>query len=238
VSYVRVSTRRQGQSGLGMEAQQNAVRAMAARNGAQIICEYTEQESGKSATRPKLLEAVRHAKLTNSTLVVAKLDRLARNAWFTKTLKESRLKFVCCDNEHANPLTIDILAAIAEHEALAIAHRTKVALEVAKNRGKLLGSARPNHWKGREDRARLGQERGQPLATERNAKNAEEFYCDFLVPEFKRRRESGESLETIVEWLNANHFQTRRQKQFTVVAVWRIIKRYLGTEYLGRVAVA
>ena len=119
VAYYRVSTKKQGRSGLGLEAQQKAVRAMADRNGATIIAEYVEVETGKSAKRPKLLEAIHHARLTNSTLVVAKLDRLARNAYFTRTLKDSKQKFTCCDNEHANDLTIDLLAVIAEHEARA-----------------------------------------------------------------------------------------------------------------------
>ena len=149
VAYYRVSTKKQGRSGLGLEAQQKAVRAMAERNGATIIAEYIEVETGKSAKRPKLLEAIHHARLTNSTLVVAKLDRLARNAYFTRTLKESKQKFTCCDNEHANDLTIDLLAVIAEHEARAIATRTREALAVTKERGKMLGSARPGHWDGR-----------------------------------------------------------------------------------------
>ena len=149
VAYYRVSTKKQGRSGLGLEAQQKAVRAMAERNRATIIAEYIEVETGKSAKRPKLLEAIHHARLTNSTLVVAKLDRLARNAYFTRTLKESKQKFTCCDNEHANDLTIDLLAVIAEHEARAIATRTREALAVTKERGKMLGSARPGHWDGR-----------------------------------------------------------------------------------------
>ena len=122
VAYYRVSTKRQGRSGLGLEAQQKAVRGMAERNGAVIIAEYIEVETGKSASRPKLLEAIHHAALTNATLVVAKLDRLARNAYFTRTLKESKQKFTCCDNEHANDLSIDLLAVIAEHEGAGQCH--------------------------------------------------------------------------------------------------------------------
>jgi DNA invertase Pin-like site-specific DNA recombinase len=107
VSYYRVSTSRQGQSGLGLEAQQQAVQSMAKKNGANIVAAFTEIETGKSTSRPKLAEAVRHAKLTNAILVVAKLDRLARNAAFMQALKEARLRFICCDNEFANELTID-----------------------------------------------------------------------------------------------------------------------------------
>mgnify|MGYP005839394089 FL=1 len=117
IAYYRVSTKRQGRGGLGLEAQQKAVRALAEKDDAAIIAEYIEVETGKSVSRPKLLEAIEHARLTNATLVVAKLDRLARNAYFTRTLKESKQKFVCCDNPDASDLTIDILAVIAEHEA-------------------------------------------------------------------------------------------------------------------------
>lgn len=233
VAYFRVSTRRQGQSGLGLEAQQQAVESMAARNEATLLCSYTEIESGKSTKRPKLAEAVRHAKLTNSILVVAKLDRLARNFHFLRTLKESKLKFICCDNEHANELTIDLLAVIAEHEAKAIAARTKAALAVVKVRGKKLGSAREGHWEGREDQRRAGIEKGQPLAVAENSRKAQEHYCDFLIPEIKIRREAGASLEQIVSWLNGQGFTTRRGNSFTVTAVWRLIDRYLGKEYLG-----
>ena len=186
VAYYRVSTKRQGESGLGLEAQQKAVHALAEKYGATIIAEYIEVETGKSAKRPKLLEAIQHAGLTNATLVVAKLDRLARNAWFTRTLKESKQKFVCCDNPDASELTIDLLAVIAEHEARAIATRTREALAVAKERGTLLGSARPGHWDGREDRRAFGQKKSQPLASAANAKKASDrnqpIVCQDQVP--------------------------------------------------------
>ena len=241
VAYYRVSTKKQGRSGLGLEAQQKAVRAMADRNGATIIAEYIEVETGKSATRPKLLEAIHHAGLTNATLVVAKLDRLARNAYFTRTLKESKQKFTCCDNEHANDLTIDLLAVIAEHEARAIATRTREALAVTKERGKLLGSARPGHWDGREDRRALGLKKSQPLAAASNSQKAKVRYQTVLVPEIKRRREAGESLVTITAWLNEQGFRTRPTKRcpegsiFTPKMVWRLIDRYLGKELLGNI---
>ena len=214
---------------------------MAERNRAVIIAEYIEVETGKSATRPKLLEAIHHAGLTNSTLVVAKLDRLARNAYFTRTLKESEQKFTCCDNEHANDLTIDLLAVIAEHEARAIAARTREALAVTKERGKLLGSARPGHWDGREDRRALGYKKSQPLAAASNSQKAQARYQTVLVPEIKRRREAGESLVMITAWLNEQGFRTRPTNRcpegstFTPKMVWRLIDRYLGKELLGNI---
>ena len=151
VAYYRVSTKRQGESGLGLEGQQVAVAAFAKQHGASIIASYIEVESGKRSDRPVLAQALGHARLAKATLVVAKLDRLARNVAFLSALMESGVDFVACDNEHANRLTIHILAAVAEAEAKAISERTKTALAAAKRRGVKLGSARPGHWKGREE---------------------------------------------------------------------------------------
>jgi DNA invertase Pin-like site-specific DNA recombinase len=234
VAYYRVSTKRQGKSGLGLEAQQKAVHEMAARNGATILAEYIEVETGKSSKRPKLHEAIRHARLTNSTLVVAKLDRLARNAYFTRTLKESKQKFTCCDNEKANDLTIDLLAVVAEHEARAIATRTREALAIAKDRGTLLGSNRPGHWDGREDRRQAGTTNGLSLAVAEYSRIARDHYADVIVPKMKEWREQGRSLDEIAALLNADGFTTRRdQKPFTKATVWRLLDRYLGGEFLG-----
>jgi len=114
VAYYRVSTKRQGKSGLGLEAQQEAVHRMAQFNGATIIAEYVEIETGKNSARPKLHEAIHHARLTNSTLVVAKLDRLARNCYFLNCLLHAELDFVCCDNPYADRFNIQVLAAVAK----------------------------------------------------------------------------------------------------------------------------
>ena len=240
VAYYRVSTKRQGESGLGLDAQQKAVHGLTATKQGPLLAEYVEVETGKSAKRPKLLEAIQHAKLTCSTLVVAKLDRLARNAHFTRCLRESGVPFVCCDNPNANELTIDLLAVIAEHEAKAISTRTREALAIAKERGTLLGSARPGHWDGREHLRLAGLTKGQAVGAAANAAKARERYQDVLIPEIKRRREAGQSLEEIVAWLNEQGFTTRPSKRcpngskFTISAVWRLIERYLGKEYLGR----
>lgn len=118
----------------------------------QKVQSYTEVESGKRKDRPQLTKAIGHAKLARATLVVAKLDRLARNVAFLSALMESEIDFVACDNPHANRPTIHILAAVAEDEVRRISERTKAALAAAKRRGIKLGSARPGHWNGREDR--------------------------------------------------------------------------------------
>jgi DNA invertase Pin-like site-specific DNA recombinase len=147
ISYLRVSTQRQGRSGLGLEAQRNAVAAHAA-DGA-IIREFQEVESGKRQDRPQLDAALKECKLTGATLLVAKLDRLARNVEFTARLMNSGVDFVAADNPHANRLTIHILAAMAEHEREQISHRTKAALAAAKRRGvKLGGKRKGSGWRG------------------------------------------------------------------------------------------
>ena len=101
--------------------------------------------------------------MTNATLVVAKLDRLARNSYFLNCLLHSKLDFVCCDNPYADKFNIQVLAAVAEHEADQIAARTKAALAAAKVKGKLLGSSRPGHWEGREHLRDAGIEKAQPM---------------------------------------------------------------------------
>ena len=227
VAYYRVSTRRQGASGLGLEAQKKDVASLAVQTEGPITAEYVEVETGKTATRPKLAEAIRHAKLTNSTLVVAKLDRLARNAHFTRCLRESGVPFLCCDNPNANELTIDILAVIAEHEAKAIASRTKAALAVARERGTLLGSSRPGHWDGHEDRRQAGGAKGRPMGTAENARRAAEYYGDVIVPKAQAWHVMGKTCQEIADLLNADGFTTRRRKPFTAMAVWRLLDRYV-----------
>lgn len=145
VAYYRVSTARQGESGLGLDAQRAAVTRHLHNVGplAQLVGEFTEIESGKKHTnRPQLAAAIAQAKRSQATLIIAKLDRLARNVHFISGLMESAADFVACDMPHANRLTIHILAAIAEHEREMISARTKAALEQVKARGTQLGNPR------------------------------------------------------------------------------------------------
>jgi DNA invertase Pin-like site-specific DNA recombinase len=139
VAYLRVSTERQGASGLGLEAQRKAVLEHVNGHGT-LVAEYVEVESGKRNDRPQLSAALAYARATGATVVIAKWDRLARNVAFTAALLESGVDFVACDNPHATRFTIHILAAVAEHEAQAISQRTKAALQAAKARGKILGN--------------------------------------------------------------------------------------------------
>src|SRR5437763_4351039 len=143
IGYLRVSTKGQGESGLGLDAQRAAVESYARQIGATLTTCYVEVESGKLADRPELAKALAHARRSKATLVVAKLDRLARNVAFLSALMDSKVPFVACDNPHANRLTLHILAAVAEAEAKAISDRTKAALAAYKARGGKLGGQLP-----------------------------------------------------------------------------------------------
>ena len=137
VAYYRVSTDRQGRSGLGLEAQKAAVRGYL--GAVPPIAEFTEIETGKRNDRPQLKEALALCRKRKAKLVIAKLDRLSRNLAFIAALMDSGAEFVAVDNPHATRLTLHILAAVAEHEREMIANRTKAALQAAKGRGIRLG---------------------------------------------------------------------------------------------------
>jgi DNA invertase Pin-like site-specific DNA recombinase len=142
IAYFRVSTSQQGRSGLGLEAQEACVNTfIASRPDAKLVAPpFTEIESGKRNDRPQLRAALLRAKVTGSTLLVARLDRLSRNAAFLITLRDSGVPFVACDQPEANNLTIGILALVAQSERESTSQRTKDALAAAKGRGVRLGS--------------------------------------------------------------------------------------------------
>jgi len=222
IAYYRVSTKRQGASGLGLDAQQAAVEAFAKANGGRIVAAYREIETGKRADRPELAKAIAHARLAKATLVVAKLDRLARNVQFTATLLNSGVEFVACDNPHANRLTIHILAAMAEHEAKAISDRTKEALAAAKRKGVKLGSSRPGHWYGRTERRKIGQQRASLAAAKARSQDAQQAYS-FLLPTIQEQRGRGATLAEIAAGLNDAGHETRAGKPFTLTMIHRLL---------------
>jgi DNA invertase Pin-like site-specific DNA recombinase len=216
IAYYRVSTARQGKSGLGLEAQQAAVRNYL--NGGQwnLIQEVTEIETGKRSDRPQLLEALRLCRLHGATLVIAKLDRLARNVAFVSALMEAKVPFIAVDFPTANDLTIHILAAVAQHEAAAISARTKVALAASKARGKKLGGLREGGL-GTPEQRTIGRQRS--IATRQH--KAMSFASD-VAPFIAEMRQAGQSLRTIADHLNAKKIPTARGKAWTAMAVRRI----------------
>lgn len=140
VAYFRVSTERQGQSGLGIEAQRDAVAAFVDREDGHVVAQFVEVESGKRRDRPELEAALIACRKAKATLLIAKLDRLARSVHFISGLMEAGVEFVAVDNPHANRLMLHLLAAFAEHEREMISTRTKAALAAARARGVVLGS--------------------------------------------------------------------------------------------------
>lgn len=144
VAYYRVSTARQGRSGLGLEAQRQAVHDYLNGGDWKLLGEFTEVETGKSASRPELAKALARCRVMGAKLVVAKLDRLARNAAFLLSLRDAGVPFVAADMPDANEMTVGIMAVIAEGEAKAISARTKAALQAARARGVKLGGKRAN----------------------------------------------------------------------------------------------
>jgi DNA invertase Pin-like site-specific DNA recombinase len=146
VAYHRVSTARQGESGLGLEAQRQANLTYLNGGAWEMVGEFVEVESGKNSDRKQLAAALEACRKHKAKLVIAKLDRLSRNLAFIATLMESGVEFIAVDNPHANKLTVHILAAVAQHEREMISERTRAALQAAKARGKVLathGSERP-----------------------------------------------------------------------------------------------
>jgi DNA invertase Pin-like site-specific DNA recombinase len=220
VGYKRVSTRAQGESGLGIEAQESAIHAYARQTGAKVVAMYTEVESGKLADRPELAKALAHARRSKATLVVAKLDRLARNVAFLSALMDSKVAFVACDNPHANRLTLHILAAVAEAEALATSQRTKAALAAYKARGGKLGGALPQ-CRNLTAEARA---KGIRMAGDASRQAATEAYSD-LLPTVQTMKGEGLSLRAIAERLNAEGHTTRRGKPWNQVQVSRVLER-------------
>jgi DNA invertase Pin-like site-specific DNA recombinase len=219
VSYLRVSTDKQGKSGLGVEAQRKAVEEFL--NGGQweLAAEFEEVESGKRDDRPKLAEALALCRLHRATLVIAKLDRLSRDAHFLlglqKELQRSGLRFVAADMPEANELTVGIMAVVAQAERKAISQRTKEALAAAKARGKKLGT--PANLRNQDAGRVQGRAKRTMMAGERAAD---------LRPIIADLRAGGaSSLRQIAAGLNRRGIPTARRGAWSAVQVKRVLER-------------
>jgi DNA invertase Pin-like site-specific DNA recombinase len=219
VGYRRVSTKKQGESGLGLEAQDSAIADHVKATGCTLIASYTEVESGKRSDRPELLKAMAHARRTGATLVVAKIDRLSRNVAFLSALMESRVKFIACDNPNASDLTVHILASVAQDEAKKTSERTKAALAAYKARGGKLGAALVGSPLTAESRAK-----GTARSSERQAREAVSIYAD-LMPMIRQYRTAGFTLQAIADLLNTDGHTTRTGKTWGQVQVKRVLDR-------------
>jgi DNA invertase Pin-like site-specific DNA recombinase len=183
-----------------------------------------EVESGKRADRPQLACALSHAKRSKATVCVAKLDRLSRNVEFLAKVMNSGCEFAAADMPAANRFMLHVMAAVAEHEAKAISDRTKAALAAAKARGKLLGSARPGHWNGREEKRLAGLEKARAVAVKARQDKAANAYTD-LLPSVEALRSEGLSLREIAAKLNDEGHTTRRGRPWNAVQVARVLER-------------
>ena len=209
IAYYRVSTRRQGQSGLGLEAQSKAVADYLV--GRELVAEYTEIESGKRSDRPQLAEALATCRKQKATLVIAKLDRLARNVAFVANLMESGVDFRCCDMPEVNRTMLQLWAVMAEWERDQISRRTKEALAAAKARGVRLGSPVP--------------ERGSAIGAASTEAKAEAHAANVL-PIIDSIKATGiTSLRDIAAALNARGVKAARGGEWYAATVGRVIER-------------
>ncbi len=246
VALYRVSTERQGDSGLGLDAQRGAVERYRQTTGSDVIAEYTEVESGTHDAieeRPQLVKAIAHARRSKAMLCIAKLDRLVRSTVVMAYLKQSRVRFIACDLPNANEFTIDIHVAVASDEARKIAQRTRDALtaykatsrvskriramypngippEVVEATAGKLGASLPQCRNLTDDARR----KGAKLAGEAHKRNADEAYQD-IAGWMAELRAEGLSQADIAKRLNDEGHTTRGGKPWHQVQVGRVLKR-------------
>jgi DNA invertase Pin-like site-specific DNA recombinase len=214
VAYYRVSTKEQGESGLGLAAQKQTVRNFV-KDATLLIGEFTEVESGKSNYREQLQQAMQLSRSKGATLVIAKLDRLSRNASFIFMLRDSGVNFICADMPEANTLTIGIFAVLAQHERELISTRTKAALAAKKGQGYKLGSP-----------ANLTQEaiaKGREKRSQNALSNQANKQAAHLITML---RETGVSFGEIVKRLNELGYRTRRGGGYSKSTVKMLFDRY------------
>ena len=222
VAYYRVSTQKQGRSGLGLEAQRECIAGYLRTIKGTLCAEFTEVETGKRKDRPELAAALAQCRLQGATLIVAKLDRLARNVAFVSNLMESGCEFCAVDFPQANRFMVHLLAAVGEYEANLISDRTKAALQSAKRRGVRLGGDRGNIL----DIQTKGSRVGNAVRTAKAQQRAGD-----LKPVIADIQANGAgSLRDIAAQLNARGIQTARGCDWTPTAVMRVLKiRHSGS---------
>lgn len=208
ITYYRVSTKKQD---LGLEAQQTII-SNYLKSDDEVLASYSEKETGtKKRVQLELDKAIEHCKRTGCTLLIAKLDRLARNVSFISTLMDSNVDFKALDMPHANKLTIHIFAAIAEHEAELISQRTKAALQELKKKGVQLGKPENFNQTGRDKGVRTNKAKA---STNENNRKAKAYIKSLLV--------QGLNYSQIAKELNTNGFKTSRGKRFQAIQVQRL----------------
>jgi DNA invertase Pin-like site-specific DNA recombinase len=211
IAYYRVSTDKQGESGLGLEAQRTDVRRFIQPEN--IDLELTEIESGKKAQRPVLNQAIELCRKHGATLLIAKLDRLARNVSFVSMIMKSGIKFIAVDMPSATELTIHIYSAIAEDEAKRISKRTKDALAVKKAQGITLGSP--------QNLTKVAREKAVISIKSKALNNENNIRAKAMINLLKGQ---GHTLQTIANKLNASGFKTSKGGQFAPMQVKRLLK--------------
>ena len=215
VAYYRVSTQKQGKSGLGLEAQRKMVMEFVTMNGGDILAEFTEIESGKRDDRPELIKAINHAALVGGRILVGKLDRLSRDLHFITSLQKSRVDFVVSDLPGCDSFTINIYGALAQREREMISSRTKAGLDAAKARGVKLGTNNLKPELVKEASAKGVQARQQ---------NADEFAAR-VKPVIEAMREQGKSLLAVAKELDHLGVKTARGCKWTATAVKNAMAR-------------
>lgn len=218
ICYYRVSTKKQGRSGLGLNAQETICKNFIDNQEGIIVNSYTEVESGKNNNREQLHTAIAECKLTNSILVIAKLDRLSRSVEFIFSLKNSGVNFVCVDMPELTTMTLGIFATFAQSERERISERITAALAEKKKQGVRLG--KPENLLNNFDKAynnSLQTRQNNALNNENNKK------AGLLVVSL---RQSGKTWNEITQTLNSNGFKTRRGGLFAITQVVRLYERY------------